>query len=161
MGVSGSGKSTIGRMLAESFDADFVDADDLHPAANKSKMAAGTPLDDRDREPWLEVVGRTIAASTASGRRVVVACSALKRNYRDMLRQFAPDLFFLHLSGDPSVISARVGARQHEFMAPTLLASQLAALEPLESSEAGGVVSLEHPPAEMVRQAIGLVSQLS
>jgi gluconokinase len=133
MGVSGAGKSTFGQALADRLDRPFIDADDLHPAANKAKMAAGLPLTDEDRAPWLEAVADAAAALPAS----VVACSALKRRYRDQLRRRDGSIVFVELDVDRDELARRLATRSHEFMSPTLLQSQLATLEPLAPDEAG------------------------
>lgn len=133
MGVSGSGKTTIGHGLAAELQVPFVDGDDLHPAANVRKMAAGTPLTDEDRAPWLARVGEVLGS--ASG--IVIACSALRRAYRDAIRARAPDAFFVQLDVDPAELQSRVQSRHHRYMPASLLASQLAALEPLGDDEAG------------------------
>jgi carbohydrate kinase (thermoresistant glucokinase family) len=145
MGVSGSGKSTVGAALADHWgdDAVFVDADSLHPQANKDKMAAGTPLTDDDRWPWLDICAARIHEVQASGKRCVMANSALKRAYRDRLRSVDPDLFIAFLSGSEELIADRQRHRHHEYMPNSLLESQFATLEPLESDEAGVVVSIE------------------
>lgn len=129
MGVSGCGKSSAGRALAERLGARFVEGDSLHPSANVAKMRAGIPLEDEDRQPWLELVGRTLAAaSEAEG--VIVACSALKKSYRDLLRRLAgPELRFIHLKGDRAVLAARMANRPGHYMPVSLLDSQLATLE--------------------------------
>ncbi|BBN48022.1 MULTISPECIES: gluconokinase [Mycobacterium avium complex (MAC)] len=134
MGVSGSGKSTVGVALARRLRVPFVDADTLHPPANIAKMAAGTPLGDDDRRPWLDEVGEWLAAHRDGG---VAACSALKRAYRDRLRAHCPDVAFLHLSGSAALIGPRLAARSGHFMPAALLQSQLDALEPLGPDEAG------------------------
>jgi gluconokinase len=128
MGVSGSGKSTVGTALAARLGWPMIDADDLHPAANVEKMRAGTPLTDEDRAPWLDrVVDAARAASVRSGN-VVLACSALKQRYRDRIRQ-AGDVRFVHLTGRADVIAERLAARRHRYMPASLLASQIATLE--------------------------------
>ncbi len=134
MGVSGSGKSTVGTLLAQRLRVPFVDADTVHPAANVAKMAAGAALDDDDRYPWLEKVGEWLAAHPDGG---VTSCSALKRKYRDQLRARCPGVEFVHLSGSPELIGVRLAARSDHFMPASLLQSQFDALEPLEPDEAG------------------------
>lgn len=151
MGVSGSGKSTVGRLLADRLGTPFVDGDDLHPAANVAKMASGIPLTDEDRAPWLAAVGRTLAQAGPEG--IVVACSALKRGYRDLIRAEAPDARFAELDGAPALIADRMGARTDHFMPPTLLSSQLATLQPLEVDEPGVRVDVTGSP-EIVADAI-------
>jgi carbohydrate kinase (thermoresistant glucokinase family) len=151
MGVSGSGKSTVGRLLAGRLGTPFVDGDDLHPAANVAKMASGIPLTDEDRAPWLAAVGRTLAQAGPEG--IVVACSALKRGYRDLIRAEAPDARFAELDGAPALIADRMGARTDHFMPPALLSSQLATLQPLEVDEPGVRVDVTGSP-EIVADAI-------
>lgn len=137
MGVSGSGKSTVGAALARRTRVPFVDADTLHPAANIAKMAAGEPLDDDDRYPWLERVGEWLAGHRDGG---VVSCSALKRKYRDQLRAHCPRVEFLHLCGSAELIGGRLAARSEHFMPAALLRSQLDTLEALGPDEAGVTV---------------------
>lgn len=137
MGVSGSGKSTVGAALARRMRVPFVDADTLHPAANVAKMAAGHALDDDDRHPWLDKVGDWLAAHPDGG---VVSCSALKKTYRDQLRAHCPGVEFLHLSGSADLIADRLAARTDHFMPAVLLRSQLDSLEPLGPDEAGTTV---------------------
>lgn len=139
MGVSGSGKSTVGTALAQRLRVPFVDADTLHPPANVAKMAAGEPLDDDDRYPWLEKVGRWLAGHPDGG---VVSCSALKRRYRDQLRAHCPRLQFLHLDGSTELIRGRLAARTGHFMPAALLRSQFDTLEPLGADEAGATVDI-------------------
>jgi carbohydrate kinase (thermoresistant glucokinase family) len=146
MGVSGSGKSTVGRLAADSLGVPFVDGDDLHPAANVAKMASGVALDDDDRAPWLRAVGRTLADAGPGG--VVVACSALKRSYRDLIRAEAPGTVFAELDGAHDVLAARMQRPGH-FMPASLLDSQLATLEPLQTDEAGLRLDVAEPPAEL------------
>ncbi|HEX6137346.1 MAG TPA: gluconokinase [Casimicrobiaceae bacterium] len=128
MGVSGSGKSTVGAALASTLGAPLLDADDLHPPENVAKMTAGIALTDDDRWPWLDRVVAELWRLGAGGRDVVVACSALKQAYRDRLAQ-AGDMRFVHLRGDRATIAARLAARHHRYMPATLLDSQLATLE--------------------------------
>jgi gluconokinase len=137
MGVSGSGKSTVGVALARSLRVPFVDADALHPPGNIAKMAAGEPLDDDDRYPWLDRVGEWLAGHRDGG---VVSCSALKRAYRDQLRTHCPQVQFLHLAGSPALISGRLAIRTGHFMPAALLRSQFDALEPLGADESGATV---------------------
>lgn len=128
MGVSGSGKSTVGVALAAALGWPLIDADDLHSPANVAKMAAGTPLTDADRWPWLDRIVLELRRVSASAGNAVLACSALTQPYRDRLAQ-AGDVRFVHLRGDRETIGARLVARQHRYMPATLLESQFAALE--------------------------------
>lgn len=140
MGVSGSGKSTVGAALAGRMGVPFEDADDLHPSANVAKMARGEPLDDDDRWPWLELIGRWLVNHADGG---VIACSALKRKYRDQLRRHSDNVEFLLLEGSREVIEQRQAARPGHFMPASLMTSQFAALEPLASDESGVVVDVD------------------
>ncbi|MGA1835663.1 gluconokinase [Herbiconiux sp. 11R-BC] len=151
-GVSGSGKSTVGAALALRLDVPFVDADSLHPEANVAKMAAGTPLTDDDRAPWLVRIGEVIAEHRDSG--IVMACSALRRSYRDTIRAVAPGVRFITLSGSRELLSARIAARHDHFMPASLLESQLAAFEPLEADEAGVDIDVAAPVGEIVTEAV-------
>jgi gluconokinase len=147
MGVSGSGKSTVGAALARRLAVPFVDADTLHPAANIAKMTAGEPLDDDDRYPWLERVGEWLAGHRDGA---VASCSALKRQYRDQLRAHCPRVEFLHLSGSPELIGGRLAARSGHFMPAALLRSQFDTLEPLGADEAGVTVDAGQGVAAIV-----------
>jgi gluconokinase len=140
MGVSGSGKSTVGAALAQRLRVPFGDADDFHPAANVAKMTAGEPLDDDDRYPWLEAIGEWLAARPTGG---VMSCSALRRKYRDQLRGHCANVEFLHLAGSPEVIGRRQASRPGHFMPAALLASQFDTLEPLEPDERGTTVDVD------------------
>ncbi|MER5868423.1 gluconokinase [Streptomyces sp. NPDC002044] len=137
MGVSGAGKSTVGRLLADRLAVPFAEADDFHPAANRAKMAAGRPLDDEDRRPWLLSLADWIREAAASGRGGVMACSALKREYRDLFRRAGASVVFLHLSLDRARAAQRVGGRRDHFMPVPLMGSQYDALEPLQPDEPG------------------------
>lgn len=148
MGVSGSGKSTIGAALAQRLGVPFVDADDLHPASNIAKMSRGEPLDDADRWPWLETIGQWLAAHPDGG---VVSCSALKRIYRDQLRGHARGLVFVHLHGDREVIERRQASRPGHFMPASLLSSQFATLEPLAPDEDGVVIDVDQSVDQIVQ----------
>lgn len=141
MGVSGSGKSTVGAALAQRLEVPFADADDFHPAANVAKMAAGRALGDDDRWPWLARTGEWLTEHHATGG--VLSCSALKRSYRDVLRGYAHDIEFVHLQGAPEVIMGRQTGRPGHFMPPSLLSSQFAALEPVQPDEHGTVIDVD------------------
>jgi len=136
-GPSGAGKSVVGAALARALGVPFLDADPLHPESNVEKMAAGIPLTDDDRLPWLELVGQALAASSDG---LVVACSALRRSYRDLIRDAAPTTVFVALQVDPALLRERVAGRDDHFMPVSLLDSQLAALEPLGGDEPGVTV---------------------
>jgi gluconokinase len=150
MGVSGSGKSTVGALLAEKLGAPFVDGDLLHPESNVAKMAAGTPLNDGDRKPWLEAVGQRLADAEES---LVIACSALKKSYRDIIRAADPAARFVLLQGSRELLSERLAHRKGHFMPPTLLQSQLDTLEPLDPNECGVVLDISEKPEELARKA--------
>jgi gluconokinase len=156
MGVSGSGKSTVGTALAARWGVPFADADDFHSPENVTKMSAGTPLDDADRLPWLRSIGVWLAEHREGG--AVVTCSALKRAYRDALREAAPDAVFLHLDGDKETVRARVAARTGHFMPESLVDSQFDALEPLGADERGVVVDFARPVADIVDEAASGIS---
>lgn len=157
MGVSGVGKTRIGTLLAEALEGRFVEGDDLHPPANRAKMASGTPLADEDRWPWLDCVGAALAEGPPP---VVAACSALARRYRDRLRARAPGLVVLHLAGEPALVGERLRARRGHFMPPTLLGSQFAALEPLGPDEAGFAVNVERLPGEVLAALLEGIERL-
>ncbi|MGQ5229670.1 gluconokinase [Streptomyces sp. MN3] len=156
MGVSGSGKTTVGRLLAQHLDVPYAEGDDFHPAANVAKMRAGHPLDDEDRRPWLDEIARWLAGHADGGG--VVACSALKRRYRARLASAAPRVFFLHLDGSPELIAARITARQGHFMPPELLRTQLADFEPLGDDETGSAVPIDGTPQETAALAHAAVT---
>ena len=146
MGVSGAGKSTIGEALAERLGVPFIDADNLHPRANVEKMRGGAPLEDADRWPWLEIVADAMRNTADTQGRVVCACSALRRAYRDCLRKCAGEpIAFVLLHGDKSVIAERQAGRPGHFMPPELLDSQFATLEPFEPDEHGIVLDVALP----------------
>jgi carbohydrate kinase (thermoresistant glucokinase family) len=134
MGVSGCGKTTIGRRLAERWGATFLDADDFHPQENVQRMAAGIALTDADREGWLDAIGARLAQRQPD-ERIVLACSALKRAYRDRLRRAAPRLQLVHLSGTPELLAARLAERRDHYMPASLLSSQLATLQAPDADE--------------------------
>lgn len=150
MGVQGSGKSTLGSLLAERLGRRFVDGDALHPQINIDLMAAGVPLDDDMRMPWLHAV----AAALAGEEPVVVACSALKRSYRDLIREQVPDLFVVDPEGPMAVVAERIHGRHHEYMPESLLKSQYDTLEPLAPDERGVIVDLRLTPQQQVDAAL-------
>jgi gluconokinase len=157
MGVSGSGKSTVGAALAQRLGVPFADADDFHPPANIAKMKAGTPLNDGDRYPWLEAIGGWLADHCGGGG--VMSCSALKRKYRDQLRRHCPQTEFVHLSGPLEVIAARQASRPGHFMPASLMASQFATLEPLERDERGVTLDVSHDIDSIVESYVGRAPQ--
>jgi carbohydrate kinase (thermoresistant glucokinase family) len=148
MGVSGCGKSSVGLALAEALGARFIDGDDLHPEANKAKMAAGIPLNDDDRWPWLDLVGEALAESNT-----LVACSALKRVYRERILAAAPGTFFVHLHGTRQLLAQRMNARPNHFMPVSLLDSQLNTLELLSADEPGVMLDIALPIEQLVAAA--------
>ena len=156
MGVSGSGKSTVGAALAQRLRVPFEDADDLHPSANIAKMSRGEPLDDHDRFPWLALVGEWLAVHEDGG---VMSCSALKRKYRDQIRGLAPNVRFLLLYGTPEVIAARQAARPGHFMPASLLSSQFATLEPLEPDEEGVVLDVDQSVDAIVQGYVDVMDR--
>ncbi|GAA2438296.1 gluconokinase [Streptomyces macrosporus] len=155
MGVSGSGKTTVGTALAERLGVPYAEADDFHPPENVAKMASGVPLTDEDRRPWLDAIAGWLEDRGEGGG--VVTCSALRRRYRDRLRRAAPELFFVHLDGSPELIAGRMAARKGHFMPPALLRSQIETLEPLEPDERGAVVPIDGTPEETVALACAAV----
>ena len=152
MGVSGSGKTAVGAALAQRLRVPFADADDFHPPENIAKMSAGVPLTDDDREPWLRTIATWLGEHARHGG--VVACSALKRSYRDLLRRCAPEVAFLHLEGDPEVIARRQASRPGHFMPASLLASQFATLEPLRADERGTTIDVDQSVDAIVQQYV-------
>ncbi len=156
MGVSGSGKSTVGKLIAEALNARYAEGDSFHPPANVEKMRGGKPLDDTDRAPWLAAMAAAIRDWNARGETVVLACSALKRRYRDVLRS-GGDVRFIHLAGDKAAIAARLATRTGHYMPPTLLDSQFATLEPPGDDEAI-TVSVDGSPAEIAARAVEALS---
>jgi gluconokinase len=159
MGVAGTGKTTVGALLAEELGVPYAEADSFHPPANVTKMTAGEPLDDADRGPWLDAIGEWAGEREELGG--VVSCSALKRAYRDRLRAAAPHVFFVHLTGDRSLIARRMEQRQDHFMPLTLLDSQFATLEPLQPDEAGAAVPVCVDPDTVMRRALAALHEWS
>ena len=154
MGVAGAGKTTVATRLAARLACEVADADDFHPQANIAKMAAGIPLQDDDRWPWLEAIAAWIRERARDGRTAVVTCSALKRPYRDILRAASPDVVFVHLSGPPELIAERMRSRHGHFMPPALLASQIATLQPLGPDEPGVTVNVARTPDELADEIV-------
>ena len=134
MGVAGSGETAFGQMLAERLGWDFFDADDFHPSENIAKMAAGIPLDDSDREPWLAALANLLASTLQAGKHPVLACSALKDSYRKKLLNGKNDIALIYLKGSYDLIWSRISARQGHYMKPTMLQSQFEILEEPEST---------------------------
>ncbi len=147
MGVSGSGKSTIGRAIADRLGWDFAEGDDYHPQANVDKMAAGRPLVDEDRWPWLQELAQWTSEHDGEGRSTVLTCSALRTVYRDILRR-GGNTFFVHLTGDKNLLMERMQGRDH-FMPPSMLESQLDTLEQLGDYEDGMVQDVINPPSRI------------
>jgi gluconokinase len=153
MGVSGCGKSAVGSLLADALGVPYVEGDDVHSQENVAKMAAGIPLDDADRAGWLAALRERIAAARVQDGGLVVSCSALKRAYRDVLRQGDPALRFVHLDGPRAVLASRLQRPGH-FMPASLLDSQLATLQPLQADEAGMLLDIRQPLALLVEQIL-------
>ncbi|MFD0147742.1 MULTISPECIES: gluconokinase [unclassified Streptomyces] len=158
MGVAGTGKTTIGPLVADALGVPYAEGDDFHPAANVAKMSAGTPLDDADRGPWLDAIGRW--AHGREGLGGVVSSSALKRIYRDRLRAAAPGVVFLHLTGDRELIERRMTERKGHFMPTALLDSQFATLQPLGDDETGVAVDVSGSPEEIAARAVAALREL-
>ncbi len=151
MGVSGSGKSTIGSLLGESLQVPYVEGDELHSESGVTKMRSGEALDDADREPWLRRIGELLKQKYDDGTSVVVACSALKHSYRQVLCGYVPQTVFIHLDGSRDIIVARLSQREHAYMPHGLLASQMKALESLREDESAIVADIDQSPEEIVR----------
>lgn len=153
MGVSGCGKSTVGEGLAKALGLPFLEGDSLHPPRNVALMASGTPLTDEDRAGWLDTIAARLA-SLPQDQGLVVSCSALKRAYRDRLRRAAPEVRFVHLHGTPALLAERLQQRQHLYMPPTLLDSQLATLEMPGADEQVIALNIAHPVSQLLQQAL-------
>lgn len=154
MGVSGAGKTTTGLALAAKLGWPFLEGDGFHPAANLQKMAAGMPLSDADRRPWLTTLAAKLAEAEAAGQSTVLSCSALRRAYRDILRRAAPQVRFLHVHGAHALLAGRLTHREGHFFPAKLLASQLSTLEPLAPDEDGIVVDMALSPEDQVADAV-------
>ena len=158
MGVSGCGKSTVGRQLADALGLPFLEGDDFHPAENVERMAAGIALTDADREGWLRTLAERISAAAGQGAGLVLSCSALKRRYRDMLREGSADLRFVYLHGAPDVLARRMAQRTRHYMPPSLLDSQLATLEPPAPDERALAFDLQLPTHVVVATVISALT---
>jgi gluconokinase len=156
MGVSGTGKTSVGEELAEELGCEFVEGDSLHPRRNIEKMEHGIPLTDEDRWPWLQAIAEMVAVRDHEGTSTVVTCSALQRKYRDVLRDAAPT-FFVHLDARFEVLEQRMQQRTKHFMPVSLLRSQVDTLEPLDDDEAGEVVDVSVPLDVVVEEAVNAV----
>ena len=154
MGVSGCGKSTVGKLLARRLATDFLEGDDLHPPRNVERMAAGIALTDDDRRDWLLQIAQQLADARAGRHGLVVACSALKRSYRELLGSASPGLAFVHLHGSVALLEARLTARTDHFMPPSLLESQLATLEPPGADERAVTFDAAAPAAQIATAAV-------
>lgn len=153
MGVAGSGKTTVAELLADHLKVPYAEADDFHPPANIAKMSAGHPLTDEDRWPWLRAIAQWIKKHAAHDGGVVT-CSALKRSYRDLLREGSTQVWFVHLTGTRALLADRIGHRKGHFMPAALLDSQLADLEPLGPDELGVTLDVARSPEDLAEAAI-------
>jgi gluconokinase len=161
MGVCGCGKSSVGRAIAARQGWTFIEGDERHPDANKAKMAAGIPLQDEDRWPWLDRIAMEAHQEAGAGRSVVIACSALKKVYRDRLRQAGPAVRFVHLAGDADTIRDRMRARTDHYMPASLLDSQLAILEPPGQDEASHEFDIARPIAEITDAVLASIGRMT
>lgn len=158
MGVSGSGKSTIGAMLGDKLGLPYKDGDDLHSQSNIDKMAQGIPLNDDDRWPWLKTIGEWLDEHPEGG---IIGCSSLKRSYRDRIREYAPNAVFVHVHGDRDLLYSRMSERPGHFMPASLLDSQLDTLEELTDDERGKVFDIANSPEELVAEASNWLDSLN
>ncbi|MDS1270894.1 gluconokinase [Lipingzhangella sp. LS1_29] len=154
MGVSGSGKTTVARLVAQRAELSYAEADQFHTPTSIAKMSQGTPLTDEDRLPWLHRLAAWISDHQRHDMATVLACSALRRHYRDILRSAAPDVRFVHLTGHRSTLARRLEQRRDHFMPAGLLDSQLDTLEELEPDEPGYVLDVAHPAEELAETAL-------
>jgi gluconokinase len=154
MGVSGSGKTTLGEGIAQRLHWRFQEGDDLHPRANVEKMSRGEPLTDADRWPWLDAIGRWLDERAEAGENAVLTCSALRRPYRDRIREGRPGVRFCHVVASDETLRERLEHRQGHYMPASLLPSQLATLEPLAEDEPGFVVEAAGEPSDVLAEAL-------
>lgn len=159
MGVSGCGKTSAARLLHDQLGWPYAEADDFHPEANKAKMAAGHPLNDDDRWPWLRTLRDWMSAHAVEKRSTIVTCSALKRSYRDLLSEAEGTVLFVHLDGPMDLIAERMTKRAGHFMPTSLLPSQFATLEPLEADENGTTLSIEPTSRELADQILEILNR--
>ncbi|RBY96017.1 gluconokinase [Blastococcus sp. TF02-8] len=157
-GVSGSGKTTVARLVAQRLGWAFTEGDEHHPPANVAEMRAGVPLDDDDRAPWLAALAGWIGEQEHAGRSAVLTCSALRRRYRDVLRAGHPSVWFAHLVVPDGVLAGRLAARTGHFMPGSLLGSQLATLEPLADDEPGVTVRADREAGAVVDALVAVLS---
>ena len=155
MGISASGKSTLGSALAKSLGWEFLEGDDYHPRANIEKMSSGTPLNDEDRLPWLRSINQALGRLDKDGRNAVLACSALKRHYREILAQDIKQMRYVYLYGNPQLVRERITNRKGHFMPPELIDSQIAAMEPPQNAIRVNIEQPVETQAELVLQALG------
>ncbi|AKK04131.1 gluconokinase [Corynebacterium epidermidicanis] len=158
MGVSGSGKTSVASLLHDQLGWPYAEADDFHPEANKAKMAAGHALNDDDRWPWLRTLRDWMSAQAVEKRSSIVTCSALKRSYRDLLREAEGTVLFVHLDGPIELIGERMSHRAGHFMPTSLLPSQFATLEPLEADENGLALNIEASPRDLADQILAVLN---
>ena len=160
MGVSGCGKSTVGRLLAAGLEVAYLEGDELHPPENVVRMAAGIALTDADRQPWLQALGERLATARSQGLGLVLSCSALRRSYRDILRGGVADICFVHLQGERSLLVQRMVARSGHYMPASLLDSQLATLEPPDADEQALSFDIAQAPEAIVQAAIAALRMI-
>lgn len=161
MGVSGSGKSAVAEAVAQQLNAPFLDGDFLHPRANIEKMASGHPLDDADRQPWLEALNSAIYAMQRTHKVSILVCSALKQQYRDTLRKGNKDLYFIYLKGDYNLIAERLKKRKGHFFKPEMLKSQFDVLEePLNNHNDIGYINIDKPLEEVIKDSMTFINQI-
>ena len=157
MGVSGSGKSLIGSALARALGVEFVEGDDYHPASNVERMSRGIPLTDEDRQGWLRALAARLGDAKDAGTGLVVACSALKQSYRDILRTRARDVRFVYLMGSRALLAERLAERRGHFMPPSLLTSQLDTLEEPSPDEEAWVCDIHEAPQDLIAALVARV----